>query len=91
LIYTPLFPSPLHRSLSLSLSLLLLLLPDPPPGYSVDQICKLTCIDKWFLSKLKKISDLEKNLKILKSAEFLTPEKMLEAKKLGTSSDLTFN
>lgn len=56
-------------------------------GYSVEKIHELTCIDNWFLSKLKKISDLENNLKSLRSADNLTPEKMLEAKKLGFSDN----
>lgn len=52
-------------------------------GDSVERIHELTKIDNWFLYKLKKISNLENDLRSLKTADALTPEKMLEAKKLG--------
>eukprot|EP01127_Copromyxa_protea_P023478 TRINITY_DN879_c0_g1_i2.p1 TRINITY_DN879_c0_g1~~TRINITY_DN879_c0_g1_i2.p1 ORF type:complete len:2180 (-),score=570.05 TRINITY_DN879_c0_g1_i2:157-5766(-) len=54
-------------------------------GYTVEQIRELTRIDTWFLTKLKKISDLEVGLKKIKTAELLTAAKILEAKKLGFS------
>jgi carbamoyl-phosphate synthase/aspartate carbamoyltransferase len=31
-------------------------------GYSVDKVWQMTNIDKWFLSKLKKIFDMEQAL-----------------------------
>jgi carbamoyl-phosphate synthase/aspartate carbamoyltransferase len=31
-------------------------------GYSIDKIWQMTNIDKWFLSKLKKIFDMEQSL-----------------------------
>lgn len=50
-------------------------------GFSVNKIHRLTKIDNWFLNKIKKIVDFQKEIK--KSG--LRPEVLREAKKLGFS------
>lgn len=55
-------------------------------GYTVDKIHDLTKIDKWFLTKLKGLSDLSKNISKLTTAEFATkPSLLLQAKRVGFS------
>ncbi len=54
-------------------------------GYTVDEIYDLTKIDKWFLEKLKNITDLEKKLKKYNSLEELPDDILLDAKKMGYS------
>ena len=55
--------------------------------YSVEKMNQLTGIDLWFLKKLKKIQDYAKFMEITK----LTPEILLEAKKLGfTDQQIAF-
>eukprot|EP01126_Amoeba_proteus_P057106 TRINITY_DN7244_c0_g2_i2.p1 TRINITY_DN7244_c0_g2~~TRINITY_DN7244_c0_g2_i2.p1 ORF type:complete len:1456 (-),score=302.42 TRINITY_DN7244_c0_g2_i2:180-4547(-) len=54
-------------------------------GYQIERICKLTSIDKWFIYKLKNITDFERVLKTLTSTETLSAELMRSAKKLGFS------
>jgi len=54
-------------------------------GYTVDKIHDLTRIDKWFLEKLKNISDHQKVLESHKGLEDLGLDKLLYAKKLGFS------
>ena len=46
---------------------------------TIDEIHDITKIDKWFLYKIKNITDLENKLK----SEALTPSLMLEAKNIG--------
>jgi len=53
-------------------------------GYTVDKIHDLTRIDKWFLEKLKNISDHQKVLESHKGLEDLGLDKLLYAKKLGS-------
>lgn len=53
-------------------------------GWSIDKIHNLTKIDKWFLYKLKNISDLENQLQNL-SISTLTPDFLLNLKKAGFS------
>ncbi len=53
--------------------------------YSIDQIQKLTRIDKWFLYKLKNIIDLKNEISQYKSLEEVPDEKLLEAKIQGFS------
>jgi len=53
--------------------------------YSIDQIHKLTRIDKWFLYKLKNIIDLKNEISQYKSLEEVPDEKLLEAKIQGFS------
>ncbi|MBQ4486001.1 MAG: carbamoyl-phosphate synthase large subunit [Oscillospiraceae bacterium] len=48
-------------------------------GVSIDEIHRITMIDEWFLSKLKNLCELEKEL----SQGELTDEKYLTAKKYG--------
>ncbi len=48
-------------------------------GFSVDEIHEITKIDKWFLNKLDKLIDIEKELR----KGVLTNELYLRAKKLG--------
>ena len=48
-------------------------------GVSLDTINRITRIDKWFLSKLKKLADYETKL----AAEGLTDEKYLDGKTMG--------
>eukprot|EP01125_Pyxidicula_operculata_P003023 TRINITY_DN1312_c0_g1_i1.p1 TRINITY_DN1312_c0_g1~~TRINITY_DN1312_c0_g1_i1.p1 ORF type:complete len:2089 (+),score=499.75 TRINITY_DN1312_c0_g1_i1:1107-7373(+) len=56
-------------------------------GYSIDRIWELTRIDRWFLNKLKNISEMEKYLKSLSGQSALTPQNLLKAKKLGFSDN----
>lgn len=53
-------------------------------GYTVEQIFNLTKIDHWFLHKLKRVVDMEKDLTKSK-IDALTPDIVLEAKKAGFS------
>ncbi len=54
-------------------------------GYSVDRIHELTRIDRWFLEKLKNITDHQKVLELHNSLDDLDLDKLLYAKKLGFS------
>ena len=55
-------------------------------GYSVDKIWKLTNIDKWFLHKLKRLSNFEKAMEKLTTQDIVgSPETLLQAKRLGFS------
>jgi carbamoyl-phosphate synthase large subunit len=54
-------------------------------GYTVDEIYELTKIDRWFLEKLKNITDLENELKKNNSLDELPDEILLNAKKMGYS------
>jgi carbamoyl-phosphate synthase/aspartate carbamoyltransferase len=51
-------------------------------GYSVDKIWEMTKIDKWFLSKLKGLSDFGK-LMTTYNANTITKSMLLQAKQLG--------
>ena len=53
--------------------------------YSIDQIHKLTRIDKWFLYKLRNIINLKNEISQYKSLEEVPDEKLLEAKIQGFS------
>jgi carbamoyl-phosphate synthase/aspartate carbamoyltransferase/dihydroorotase len=53
-------------------------------GMTVDKIHSLTCIDKWFLYKLKRVSDLETKMRKIRPTD-LTSQVLLQAKKLGFS------
>ncbi|XP_015235429.1 PREDICTED: carbamoyl-phosphate synthase [ammonia], mitochondrial [Cyprinodon variegatus] len=53
-------------------------------GMNVDQIHQLTAIDKWFLHKLRRITELEQNLGNYNSAT-VPQELLLEAKQNGFS------
>lgn len=48
-------------------------------GHSIKEICDLSGINPFFVSKMKKIVDMEKRIR----AEGLTPELLLKAKKMG--------
>lgn len=52
-------------------------------GYTIDQIHKLTKIDKWFLYKLKHIIDIDEALKRCKSVNVLDKELLRTAKVYG--------
>jgi len=54
-------------------------------GMSIDEIHELTRIDKWFLEKLKNITDHQKLLEKYSSLEKLPDEDLLYAKKMGFS------
>ncbi len=54
-------------------------------GYTIDRIHELTRIDKWFLMKLRKIYDHKSILENYSRETDITPEDMLNAKKLGFS------
>ncbi|TCO10531.1 carbamoyl-phosphate synthase (glutamine-hydrolyzing) large subunit [Natronoflexus pectinivorans] len=54
-------------------------------GMSVDEIHDLSKIDRWFLEKLKNITDLKEKLGEYSSLEELPDELLIEAKKLGYS------
>ena len=53
-------------------------------GYSVQKIWEMTQIDKWFLRKLKSLSDFAKYMSTFNAAT-IYPPLILEAKKLGFS------
>ena len=53
-------------------------------GYSVDKIWQMTQIDKWFLRKLKRLSDFGKYMSTL-SVTTASPDLILRAKELGFS------
>ncbi|KAF2459173.1 hypothetical protein BDY21DRAFT_370640 [Lineolata rhizophorae] len=53
-------------------------------GYPVDKIWEMTKIDRWFLSKLKGLSDFGQCMKGLKSSN-VSPELITHAKRLGFS------
>ena len=46
------------------------------PQYDIDRIHELTCIDKWFLYKLKHIIDIDEALKGLKNNDGTSAEKL---------------
>jgi len=54
-------------------------------GYSVDLIHDLTKIDKWFLVKLKNISDIKEELEATRSLAKLDDVLLLQSKKAGFS------
>ena len=55
-------------------------------GYSVDKIWKLTQIDKWFLHKLKGLSDFAKTMEGFSTGDIAKrPDILLQAKSLGFS------
>lgn len=55
-------------------------------GYTVDKIWEMTKIDKWFLHKLKGLSDFGKRMTEFNTGDIATrPELLLEAKRLGFS------
>ncbi|MEM0350719.1 MAG: carbamoyl-phosphate synthase large subunit [Archaeoglobaceae archaeon] len=57
-------------------------------GFTVEEVYKLTCIDPWFLEKIKNIVDFEEKIKELAKKyriEELPPEILREAKRLGFS------
>ncbi|KAF5676418.1 pyrABCN [Fusarium denticulatum] len=55
-------------------------------GYTVDKIWELTKIDKWFLRKLKGLSDFAKRMTCYSTTDITTsPSILLQAKRLGFS------
>lgn len=55
-------------------------------GYSVDKIWEMTKIDKWFLHKLKGLSDFRKRMADFNTSDISKhPDLLLEAKRLGFS------
>ncbi|WP_026474632.1 carbamoyl-phosphate synthase (glutamine-hydrolyzing) large subunit [Alkaliflexus imshenetskii] len=54
-------------------------------GMSVDEIHELSRIDRWFLEKLKNITDLKNKLGEYQTLESLPDKLLIEAKKLGYS------
>ncbi|KAK4454336.1 protein pyrABCN [Podospora aff. communis PSN243] len=53
-------------------------------GYSVDRIWELTKIDKWFLHKLKGLSDFGKKMTTYNTADIVgRPDLLMQAKQLG--------
>ncbi|PFH56213.1 hypothetical protein XA68_16891 [Ophiocordyceps unilateralis] len=55
-------------------------------GYSVDKIWDMTKIDKWFLRKLKSLSDFAKDMAGRSTRDMArSPQMVLEAKRLGFS------
>ncbi|KAJ5010208.1 Protein pyrABCN [Colletotrichum sp. SAR 10_99] len=55
-------------------------------GYSVDKIWELTKIDKWFLHKLKGLSDFSKSMTNYTTSDISKcPDILLQAKRLGFS------
>ncbi|KAK3079356.1 hypothetical protein LTS18_005061 [Coniosporium uncinatum] len=53
-------------------------------GYTVDKVWEMTKIDKWFLSRLKGLSDFGK-LMTQHNAKTCSPDLLMEAKRLGFS------
>uniref|UniRef100_A0A673C7D4 Carbamoyl-phosphate synthetase 2, aspartate transcarbamylase, and dihydroorotase n=1 Tax=Sphaeramia orbicularis TaxID=375764 RepID=A0A673C7D4_9TELE len=54
-------------------------------GYTVDQLYELTKIDRWFLHKMKNITDHEHLLETYNQVTAMPPEVMRKAKQLGFS------
>jgi len=54
-------------------------------GYTVDEVHELTRIDKWFLSKLHKITQLAQSLEAVKGVEALSAHAMARLKRAGFS------
>uniref|UniRef100_A0A8H7TLC5 ATP-grasp domain-containing protein n=1 Tax=Bionectria ochroleuca TaxID=29856 RepID=A0A8H7TLC5_BIOOC len=55
-------------------------------GYSVDKIWEMTKIDKWFLRKLKGLSDFAKDMSNYSTTDITgSPNLLLQAKRLGFS------
>lgn len=54
-------------------------------GYTVDQIHELTKIDRWFLDKLKKIHDMDRELREVAGLEALPARMLRKAKSMGFS------
>src|SRR5487761_7690 len=56
-------------------------------GFSVEEIYRRTWIDRWFISKIKNIVDMDKSLKGLRNSPLqrISAELLSEAKKLGFS------
>ena len=55
-------------------------------GYTVDKIWEMTKIDKWFLTKLKGLSDFAKEMQKFSTTDIAkSPETLLQAKRLGFS------
>lgn len=55
-------------------------------GYSVDKIWEMTKIDKWFLHKLKGLSNFAKEMQNFTTADITkSPDVLLQAKRLGFS------
>eukprot|EP00743_Colponemidia_sp_Colp-15_P006014 GILK01006463.1.p1 GENE.GILK01006463.1~~GILK01006463.1.p1 ORF type:complete len:1511 (+),score=315.38 GILK01006463.1:81-4535(+) len=54
-------------------------------GYSVDRIHSLTKIDKWFLSKLVNIIDIEKHMRSSFTLDKFTADTIRQAKRFGFS------
>jgi carbamoyl-phosphate synthase/aspartate carbamoyltransferase len=55
-------------------------------GYSVDKIWEMTKIDKWFLNKLKGLSDFSKSMANFSTADIARqPTLLMQAKQLGFS------
>ncbi|CAK7198527.1 Carbamoyl-phosphate synthase [Sporothrix eucalyptigena] len=55
-------------------------------GYSVDKIWELTKIDRWFLNKLKGLSDFGRRMMSLTTGDIAKrPDLLLQAKRLGFS------
>jgi carbamoyl-phosphate synthase large subunit len=54
-------------------------------GMSVDEIHELSRIDKWFLEKLKNITELKKKLGAFNNLQELPDQLLIEAKKIGYS------
>ncbi|PIV58644.1 MAG: carbamoyl phosphate synthase large subunit [Bacteroidetes bacterium CG02_land_8_20_14_3_00_31_25] len=52
-------------------------------NFSVDEIHQHTCIDKWFLFKLKNIYDLRNQLSRYNNIEEVPTEMLIDAKKMG--------
>jgi len=54
-------------------------------GYTVEEISKLTCIDAWFLHKIRHVLSLEEKIKKYFTLDNLPREVLLEAKQAGFS------
>jgi carbamoyl-phosphate synthase large subunit/carbamoyl-phosphate synthase small subunit len=53
--------------------------------YNVEEMYKLTKIDKWYLKKLWKIIEMQKNLELIKENEKISNELLYRAKRIGFS------
>ena len=54
-------------------------------GMSIDEIYALTKIDKWFLSNMKEIADLESEISLLKGKKAIPTDLLRKAKEYGFS------
>ncbi len=54
-------------------------------GITLQEICKATLVDRWFLDEFREIVEAENHLKSFRDLDSLPPEELRQAKRLGFS------